>query len=193
MPKLLSNNETVLLIPAFVRNGVPQITSVAGAFTSMFTPTKAILDGWIAKTSQSVAAQALLGGNISGAIRDDMVLGLTGSTRSSSRSLTSTGRGEKLTSLNFQANLTIFRDEDKNGNGVFNLARYSTRVQAVPYILAHRLGRRSTAASVVGEDWSLYFVETGQPVPGFANEEDQTIGLTFVPKNLAHVNQALGS
>lgn len=191
MPKLLSANETVLQIPAFVKNGVPQIIGTTGAFTSMFNPTKAILDSWIARTAQPVATEAFVGGNISGAIRDDMVLGLTGSTRSSSRSLTSTGRGEKLTSLNFQANLTIFRDADPDANGVFNLARYTNRVQAVPFVLAHRLGRRSTAASVLGEDWSYYFVETGQPVPGYENEGDQTIGLTFVPKNLAHVNQAL--
>ena len=190
MSKLLPGNETVLAMPAVEIDGVPYIFHAStGAAVSMFAATKAVLDSWIARTDNTGGT---IGGNISGAIRDDMRLGLTDSATSTSRTITSVGKGEKLTYHNFVATLNIFRDADADPS-TFNLAKDTTRVQDVPFVLAHRLGAKHTAAATVGEDWSYYFVHTGQPVPGFGDGEDQTIALAFVPKNIVHVKAALGS
>jgi hypothetical protein len=194
--KLLPGNETVLAIPAFLNAaGVPQLVHATnGSVAPIDAPTKAILDSYITKTAPS-AANPTLGGNLSGAIRDDLALGLTGSERSTSRTITSVGRNEALTFFNFQANLTVFLDADRalSSASVFNLARISTRVQGLPYVLAHRLGRRNTDAAVVGEDWSYFYAETGQPVPGYGDGDEQTIALNFVPKNIVNIAAALGA
>jgi len=194
--KLLPGNETVLAIPAFLNPaGVPQMVhATTGAIAPIDSPTKAILDSYISKTTPN-AANPTLGGNLSGAIRDDMALGLTGSETSTSRTITSVGRNEALTFFNFQANLTVFLDADRalSSASVYNLARISTRVQGLGYVLAHRLGRRNTDAAVVGEDWSYYYAETGQPVNGYGDGEEQTIALNFVPKNIVNIAAALGA
>ena len=135
----------------------------------------------------------VIGGNISGAIRDDMKLGLTGSERSTSRALTSFGKSELLTTFNFQAQLTIFMDGDLVNPSTFKLAKDSTRIPGVPSVIAHRLGVKNTVASTVGEEWDLYFAETGQPIPGYGDGEELTIGLSFVPKNIVNIKYALGA
>jgi hypothetical protein len=191
MAKLLLANETVLLLPAVSIAGIPTIYhATTGASAPISTPTKAILDSWISRTDSS---GNVIGGNISGAIRDDMKLGLTGSERSTSRALTSFGKSELLTTFNFQAQLTIFMDGDLVNPSTFKLAKDSTRIQGVPYVIAHRLGVKNTVASTVGEEWDLYFAETGQPIPGYGDGEELTIGLSFVPKNIVNIKYALGA
>ncbi|MDF2993575.1 MAG: hypothetical protein K0S37_4089 [Microbacterium sp.] len=192
MSKLLSAKETVLVMPCFVLNGIPQIIPAAGgAAVPISAPTKAVLDSWIPRTTFTTPANPVAGGNISGAIRDDLRLGLTGSERSSSRTITSVGRGEALTFYNFQAVMNFFRDESRTDNSTFNLARHLTRAQGVPFVIGHRVGATQTSLATVGEDWSFYFGLTGQPVPGYGDGEEQTIGSTFVPKNIVNVAHAL--
>jgi hypothetical protein len=191
MSRLILANETVLLIPAFTIAGVPYVAAATGGTpVAMSDVTTSILDSWISRTDSS---GNVIGGNISGAIRDDMKLGLTGSERSTSRALTSFGKSELLTTFNFQAQLTIFMDGDLVNPSTFKLAKDSTRIQGVPYVIAHRLGVKNTVASTVGEEWDLYFAETGQPIPGYGDGEELTIGLSFVPKNIVNIKYALGA
>ncbi|GAB2699491.1 hypothetical protein BKA24_001808 [Microbacterium marinum] len=189
--KLLPGNETLLAIPAILKAGIPQLVSATGAIAPISAPTKAILDSWIPKTVPENSPIA--GGNISAAVQDNLALGLTGSQRSGSRTITSVGRGEKLTQFNFQANVTILREGVLGAKSTFTLAKNLTRAQGVPYILAHRLGARQTALATVGEDWSFYYAITGQPIPGYGDGADQTIAVNFVPKNIVNIAHALGA
>ena len=196
--KLLPGNETVLLIPAYVLNGVPQLIGATGTSAPIGAPTKAVLDSWIPKTTPQ--SPAILGGNVSQAIRDDMKLGLTGSGKSTSRSITSIGKGESLTYFNFQAQFNFFREGDTTAAGktsAFALAKNLTRVQGIPYVIAHRLGAPQTSSQTtlvtLGEDWSFYYALTGQPIPGYGDNEEQTIGSTFVPKNIVNIAYAIAS
>lgn len=190
MAKLLPGNETVLLIPAVIKNGIPHLTARAnGATVPISAPTKAILDPYIAQ--RAPVARGLLGGNISEAIRDDLQLGMTASQTSNSRAITSIGANEQLTFFNFQANFNFFRDENAADLGAYNLARISTRAQGVPYVIAHRVGARQTAVATVGEKWDFYYALTGQPVPGYSDGEELMIGQNFVPKNILNVAYAI--
>lgn len=194
MAKALAGKECVLLVPTYVLNGIPQLIGATGTSASIAAPTKAVLDSWIPKTTPQ--SPAIPGGNISGAIRDDLQLGLTSSERSTSRSITSVGKGEALTFYNFQANFNFFREGDLTAAGLtstFALAKNLTRAQGVGYIICHRIGAAQTDLVTLGEDWSFYYGLTGQPVPGYGDGEEQTIGSNFVPKNIVNVAYAIAS
>lgn len=200
MSKLLAGNETVLLIPAYVINGIPYLiaNSASAAAAPISAPTKSILDSWITVTSMS-SLQPYAGGNISGAVRDDLKLGLTDSDKSTSRSIASVGKGESLTFFNFQAQFTLFREGDTSvtNGSTFAMANRLTRAQGIPYVIAHRLGApqtfSQTTLTTIGEDWSFYYALTGQPVAGYGDGEEQTIGANFVPKNIVNTPYAIQS
>lgn len=192
--RVLRGNETVLLIPAYVNSS----GAVFGIFPTATVPltntglTKAILDYWI-PVNTSGHANANGGGNISCAVKDDMTLGLTDSDADTERTLCDVGQVEELTTKNFEATMTGFRDAELAGNGAYNLFNKLTFAPDVPYIIAHRIGAKQTALTAVGEMWHYYLVNTDVQVPNYANAANVTVTETFIPKNVVEFGAVLAA
>lgn len=191
MSKTLPGYETVLLLPAVERNGVPWIVTPTG-LVDYETVDAATLNTYLAitKPSDLYAGQ---GGNISRAVLDDLNLGLTSSDTSSNKNIVSKGNSEALTFYNFNAELNFERDEDPSADSIENLARNLTRAPDVAYFIAHRVrGQRDwIAPAVAGDEWDLYFVHTDIQVPGYGDNEYLQAQNTFVPKNIVNVRHVL--
>ncbi|QIK61800.1 hypothetical protein G7068_16165 [Leucobacter viscericola] len=183
--RVLRGNETVLLIPAYVdplgnaqaihSNGLTPLTSDGLTTTA--------LNHWIPVTS-SGHPNASGGGNVSCAVKDDMTLGLTDSEADTDRVICDVGQVEELTTKQFEAAMTGFRDKDLTANGAYNLFNKLTFAPDVPYIIAHRIGVKQTELAVVGERWDYYLVGTDVQIPAYANGANITVGQTFIPKNI---------
>jgi hypothetical protein len=187
--KLLPGHETVILVPATEVNGVPQLL---GATMVPYTaPTSAILNKYIPITSNGVAGSGS-GGNVSCALSDDLNLGLSDSDTSDERTICSTGQSQALTFYNFDAEFRIFRDIDTTDNtSEFNLAVDLTRAADIPYIIAHRIGYPQTALAAPGQEWDFYYAWTNNPVPDYADGENQAIAQTFISKSIVNVGYTL--
>ena len=183
--RLLRANETLLLIPAYVDDAGDVQLIYGGGMAPLSAPTKAALDYWIPVNS-SGHANANGGGNISCAVKDDMTLGLTDSNADTDRTLCDEGQTEQLTTKQFDASVTAFRDKDLAANGAYNLANKLTFAPDVPYVIAHRIGVKQTALATVGEMWDFYFVSTDVQIPNYANNANITVTQTFIPKQIVN-------
>lgn len=184
--KLLPGNETIVLIPATEINGVPQL--IGDTIVPLDVPTSAVINKWLHNVSTSGLAN---GGNVSCAVKDDAKLEQTTSDTDKDRTICSVGQSETPTFYNFDAQLNGFRDLDQDATGLFNLFRDLVRAPDIPYVLAHRIGYKSTVDAAVGQDWSFYYAWTDNPIPGYADGANQTIGQTFVAKNLVNIRHTL--
>lgn len=183
---LAGDKETILVIPATEINGVPQL--IGDTLVPINAPTVAVLNKWLSNVSTSALAN---GGNISTAVKDDAKLEQIASDTDKDRVITSVGQSETPTFYHFDAQLHALRDLDLAATGVFNLFRDLTFAPDVPYILAHRIGYKHDFPAAIGQDWSLYYAWTDNPVPGYADGGNQTTDETFVPKNLVNIRYTL--
>lgn len=184
--KLLEANETVLLIPAVERLGVPYL--IGDTLVSMAAPTSAVINKWLSNASTTTLSN---GGNISCAIKDDLKLEQTGSDTDKDRTICSIGSSETPTFYNFDAQMNGLVDADPTATGLFNLFRDLTFAPDIPYIAAQRIGYRSDVAAAAGQEWDFYYAWTDNPIPGYGDGANMTVGQTFIPKNLIHVRYTL--
>lgn len=191
MNKQVPGWETILLVPAIEIDGVPWIVTPTG-LVDYENPTSAALNVYQAVTKPS-QTYASAGGNISCAVIDDLSLAVTDSETSGNKTICSKGNSAALTLHNFTAELNILRDADLTADGQFNLARDLTRAPDVPYFIAHRVkgGKDSSEPAAAGDEWDFYYVYTDHPVPAFPDGDDQTLGLSFVPKSIVNVGHTL--
>lgn len=185
--RVLRGNETVLLIPAHVADG-----QAYGLYDEGMDPidnfTASILNYWI-PVNTAKHADANGGGNVSCAIRDDMTLGLTDSEADSDRTLCDEGQVENLTSKQYEANASGFRDKDLDADGAYNLFNKLTFAPDVPYIIAHRVGVKQDALVSATDMWDLYLVNTDVQIPEYSNNANITVNQTFIPKSNAETAQ----
>lgn len=183
--RVLRGNETVLLIPAYVDPSGTVHAIYGGGMEPIESITKDALDYWIpANTLNHASANG--GGNVSCAIKDDMTLGLTDSEADTDRTLCDVGQVEELTTKNFEASMTGFRDKELAANGVYNLFNKLTFGPDVPYIIAHRIGVKQTTLASVGEMWDFYYAMTDVQIPNYGNNANVTVTSTFIPKNVVN-------
>lgn len=180
--RLLNETDTVVLLPARDVLGVPHVVTLDGLvpYTEL---TSDIINYWAAVTTMS-HPNAGAGGNISCAIvADAFTLGLTDSEEDDERTLCDPGNSVDLTDLNFDADITGFRDaEPGNQDSVFELWRHLTFAPDIPYILVHRVGYRSDVPFEAGHEITAYYALTDLPVDVHADGAKQKIQSVFVPR-----------
>jgi len=191
---LVGDKDTVLLIPAYEKNGVPQMVLPTGGESVPFdVPTVELMNYWI-DTLTPASAGAHWGGNITCDVIDDWELASTDSATNTARTLCSVGKSEDLTFYNYNANMNFLRDiNPQDATSEFNLARNLTRAPDLAYVIAHRIGYSRIADAEIGQEWHYYYVWTDHSVPGIADGEYQTIGQAFIPKGVLNFKHILGA
>ena len=179
--KVLNENETIVAVPVLDINGTPYLVSSTGVIPFTTGPTVAMLNYWQAIRNTSGAVTQ--GGNISRAIRDDLSLGLTDSDTDDDRDINTAGSSLDLTTRNYEAELTGFRDIVITDAGVYNLFRDLFRAPDALYALFHRTGYAENAVFATGQEVWGYLVATDNPVPGYKDGGNQTVGQNFISKN----------
>jgi len=191
---LVGDRDTVLLIPAYEINGIPQAAfPTAGATQPITAITSALLTYYIAATTPA-GTGAKWGGNVTCAVVDDWKLALKDSSTKAIKTLCSVGQAEELTYYNYDAQFNFLRDISPSDTASeFNLPITLTSAPDVAYIIAHRIGKSRTAVAAVGEEWNFYYVWTDHAVPSFADGDYQQVGETFVPKGIINFKYILAS
>ena len=191
---LVGDKDTVLLIPAYELNGIPQAAlPTGGASVPISAPTTALLNYYIPITAPSVAG-AKWGGNVTCAIVDDWTLALKDSSTKDIRTLCSVGQSQELTFYNYDASMNFLRDSNPADNtSEFNLPANLVSAPDVAYLVAHRLGFSRNAVAAVGQEWHFYYVWTDHAIPTAADGDYMVLGETFVPKGLINFKYVLGA
>jgi len=189
---LVGDKDTVLLIPAFDLNGVPNMAyPTTPTPVPIDDPTVALLNYYIGVTSPDDAG-AHWGGNVTCSVVDDWNVALTDSATSDIRTLCSVGNSSELTFYNFDAVMNFLRDIDPSDDtSEFNLPLNLLAAPDVPYIIAHRIGYSSTTAAAIGQEWHFYYVWTDLAVPATGDGDYQQVGETFVQKGLINFKYEL--
>lgn len=184
---LVGDKDTVLLIPAFELNGVPQAAlPTGGAVIPITAPTVALLNYYIGITTPANAGSSW-GGNVTCAVIDDWKLELKDSSTKNVKTLCSVGNSEELTYYNYDAQMNFLRDTNpQDPTSEFNLPANLVSAPDVAYLVAHRIGYTRTAAAVIGQEWLFYYVWTDLTIPASSDGDYQSFGETFVPKGIVN-------
>jgi len=182
---LVGDKDTVLLLPAFEVEGVPQTayptTAVAIPITA---PTAALLNYYLDVVNPDDTG-SFWGGNITCSVIDDWTLAQTDSATDDTRTLCSVGKSQDLTFYNFDGSMNFLRDIDpSDGTSKFNLPINLLSAPDIPYIIAHRVGYSSTTAAAIGQEWHLYYFWTDHFIPASADGDNLSIGEAFIPKGI---------
>lgn len=182
---LVGDRDTVLLIPAFELDGVPQMALPSTATAvPIAAPTSALLNYYINATTPADTG-AHWGGNVTCAVIDDWNLALTDSDTDDTRTLCSVGESQDLTFYNYDAVMNFLRDIDPaDADSEFNLPLSLTRAPDVAYVIAHRVGYSRVTPAATGQEWNLYYVWTDYPIPAAADGQNQAVGQTFIKKGI---------
>jgi len=191
---LVGDKDTVLFLPAYEINGVPQVADPSAASGVPITaPTVALLNYFIGITTPGDAGSNW-GGNVTCAILNDWKLEMTDSSTKDAKTLCSVGESEDLTFYNYDANMNFLRDVDqKDAASEFNLPANLTNAPDVAYVVAHRIGYGRTETTSIGEEWHFYYVWTDHAIPASSDGEYQAIGETFVPKGILNFKHELAA
>lgn len=191
---LVGDKDTVLLIPAYELNGIPQAAlPTGGVSVPISAPTTALLNYYIPITTPA-SAGAKWGGNVTCAIVDDWTLALKDSSTKDIRTLCSVGQSQELTFYNYDASMNFLRDSNPaDATSEFNLPANLTSAPDVAYLVAHRVGYSRTAVAAIGQEWHFYYVWTDHAIPAAADGDYMTLGETFVPKGLINFKYVLGA
>lgn len=160
--RLLRASRTVLLVPVVDIKGVANLVSVTGAVVPFTAPTAAVLEAWRQIQTTAPAASAH-GGNPSGAILDDMDLGLAASDTDTQLVITSIGNEVTPTFKNVDATLTALRDKNRADPGVYNLATQLFVGADVRFGIVDRIGVPATTAFAIGQTVSIFEASTDYP------------------------------
>lgn len=161
--RLLRANRLVLVVPTVDGlDGKVKYVTPTGTLVPFEAPTVALLEGWRAITGTAPAASAH-GGNPSGAILDDMDLGLAASDTDTELTIISLGNEVSPTFKNIDATLNGLRDKNKADTGVYNLFTQLFVGSDVRYALIDRIGSAPTDAYTVGDVVSAFEIRTDIP------------------------------
>lgn len=160
--RLLRANRIILLVPMVDIAGVPNLVSATGTLAPFTAPTAALLESWRTVVGTGSAA-ASHGGNPSGAILDDMDLGLAASDTDTQLVLTSQGNEVSPTFKNVDMTLTALRDALKSDPGVYNLATRLLNAADVRYGVVDRIGLPQGTAFATGQVVSIFEASTDFP------------------------------
>lgn len=182
---LVGDRDTVLFLPAYEINGVPQVADPSTATGIPITaPTAALLNYFIDITTP-VDAGSSWGGNVTCTILNDWTLEMKASDTKDAKTLCSVGDSEDLTFYNYDAKMNFLRDVDPSDtSSEFNLPFSLTNAPDVAYLVAHRLGYSHTDAAAIGQEWHFYYVWTDHAIPASSDGEYQAIGEAFIPKGI---------
>lgn len=183
MSRISNETEAVVALPAYDILGVPNAVIPGVGLVPWDDLTAAHINHYAVVTTPG-HANAGAGGNITCAIvADGFTLSLTSSDTDDEKTLCDPGNAVDLTDLNFDADITGFRDAFPNATtSVFNLWKNLTFGPDVPYIFIHRVGYDSDAAFAAGQEIYTYYAVTDLPLNVHADGEKQKIQSTFVPK-----------
>ena len=189
---LVGDKDTVLLIPAFEIDGVPQMAYSASTDpVPLDVPTSALLNAYIPVTTPADTGSHW-GGNITCAVVDDWNLAFTDSATSDVRTLCSVGQSQDLTFYNYDAVMNFLRDiNPADSNSEFNLPANLISAPDLAYVIAHRIGYSRETAAAVGQEWHFYYAWTDHMIPGTSDNEYQTLGETFIQKGLINFQYTL--
>lgn len=191
--RLINETDTVVLLPAHEVLGVPNAIMPTGlvAYDAL---TAAAVNRYAVVTSRAHANSGA-GGNVSCAILSDaFTLNLTDSQEDDEKTLCDPGNSKDLTDYNFDADITGFRDADKNAtDSVFVLWSDLTFGPDVPYLIVHRVGFASDVPFAAGQEIDVYYVWTDWPVNVHEDGGKQKIQQVFIPKSVAKVSYVLSA
>ncbi len=193
--RLMRQNRTILLVPCVDIAGVTNLisgTSAAPVLTPFSAPTSAALNTWAAIVTAN-AAGAAIGGNISGAVLDNVKLGLAASTTNNTLTITSVGNEVYPTITKVDATIEVFEDVDPLGNGVFALGNQLLRSPDLRYVAVDRVqgGKNSSAVFAAGDVVSLYILKTDVGISNIADGKFVTRTQKFIPSGVALPNYTL--
>lgn len=183
--KTINESETVVLLPATEVLGVPHAILPTG-LVRYDELTTADINHYAVVTDTS-HANAGGGGNVTCAILSDaFTLGFTDSEEDDERTLCQPGNSVELTDLNFDADITGFRDKDKNAtDSVFVLWKNLTFAPDVPYLVVARTDKPSDAPFVAGDEIDVFYAWTDLPINVHADGAKQKVQSAFVTKSTA--------
>lgn len=183
--KLINETDTIVRLPAIERVGVPYAVLPTGLVR--YDQLKAADINYYAVVTSPDHANAGGGGNVSCSIlADAFTLGFTDSEEDDERTLCDPGNSVDLTDLNFDNDMTGFRDRDKTDEtSVFNLWTRLTFAADVPYLDVHRSDKPSNALFVIGDEIDVFYSWTDLPVNVHADGEQQKIQSVAVTKSTA--------
>jgi hypothetical protein len=191
----MRQHRTVLLVPCVDVAGNTFLISgpvSAPVLTPFMVPTSTALNTWLAITTAN-AAGASIGGNISGAILDNIKLGLASSTTDNTLTITNVGNEQYPTLTKVDATLEVFADLDPLGNGVFNLAAQLLRAPDLRYVAVDRIqgNKLSTTTFAAGDVISEYVLKTDIGIDNVADGKFVTMSQKFIPSGVVLPNYTL--
>lgn len=189
---LVGDKDTVLLIPAFEIDGVPQLAYSASPdpvqIDAVDSTMADLLDHYIGITSPGDPGSNW-GGNVTCAVVDDWNLAMKDSATKDVRTLCSVGQSSELTYFNYDAVMNFLRDiSPLDATSEFNLAANLTDAPDVPYVIAHRVGYSRDELVTGTQTWHFYYVWTDWNIPSFGDDDYQGLGQTFVSKGVVNWN-----
>ena len=189
---LVGDKDTVILIPAFEIDGVPQLAYSASPdpvpIDNTATAMAALLNHYIGIVNPDDTGSHW-GGNVTCAIVDDWNVAMKDSSTKDVRTLCSVGQSQELTYYNYDAVMNFLRDLDpQDGTSEFNLAANLVDAPDVPYVIAHRVGYSRDTALTGTQTWHFYYVWTDWAILAFGDDDYQALGETFVSKGVVNWN-----
>jgi hypothetical protein len=183
--RLINETDTIVRIPAHEILGVPFAVLPTGLVKYDELTTDDI--NYYAVVTSPDHTNAGAGGNITCAILSDgLTLGFTDSEEDDEKTLCDPGNSVELTDLNFDDDLTGFRDADKtDATSVFNLWTRLTFAPDVPYLDVHRTDKASDQPFVIGDEIDVFYVWTDLPINVHADGGKQKVQSVAVSKSIA--------
>lgn len=182
---LSADTETWLLIPAVEVLGEPYGIGVAGK-CAINELTDDLLNEYLALQTRGASGYSGAGGNITTAVKDDAKLALTDSETDKDKAINASGNSVVPTSQNYDAQINTFRDKVGTAtDSTYNSTKDAIRARGVKYIAVRRIGAPWTTSFSTTQKYNAFYVETDNPIDGFGDGTNQTLGMTFVPKSVA--------
>lgn len=181
--RIINETDTVLALPAYEVLGEPKAVMPDG-LVDWDDLSEDDLNYYAVVTSLG-HPNAGSGGNVSCAILSDgFTLNLTDSEEDDERTLCDPGNSVDLTDMNFDADLTGFRDANPNAtDSVFVLWKSLTFAPDVPYIIIHRVGYASDVPFADGQEIYTYYAHTDLPVNVHDDGSKQKIQSVMIQKS----------
>lgn len=183
--RLLNETDTIVRMPAYEILGVPYAILPTGLVK--YDELKAADINYYAVVGSPDHANAGGGGNVTCAILSDgLTLGFTDSQEDDEKTLCDPGNSVELSDLNFDNDMTGFRDADKTDEAsVFNLWTRLTFAPDVPFLDVHRTDKASDQPFVGGDEIDVFYSWTDLPVNVHADGGKQKVQSVAVPKSIA--------
>lgn len=118
---------------------------------------------------------------ISCAVEDSYTMNPTDSDTDNSMSVCDVAQVDNPTFANYEVSLDLFRDEDLDATGMYNLARDLFKNSGIPFIVGKRIGKAQGTQFAAGDRVSMYSVKTDNPVDIDSAGSPVQLGARFKP------------